>query len=199
MPHQPIDFSKLTVLYVYGTLRPGIKEHEVNIPGLMYDLGYYPGVLVTEHLTPRNRLVRCEKVFVTDEELAQIDGYEGYHEKAPGSSLFRRVKFRDGFIYEYNQPIGSRLPIEGSPQDWLVHRGLDSCGSAAYMVNPRRQGQIASMGLPTCPTAKGLIGIGHNGGPDIRTWEKPGALSSSSTTTEAVSEPPEEVGVAVNG
>lgn len=194
MPHQPIDFDKLTVLYVYGTLRPGIREHVVDIPGLMYDLGFYPGVLVTDHLTPRNRLVRCEKVFVTDEELTQIDGYEGYHEKAPGSSLFRRVKFRDGFIYEYNQPIGHRLPIDGSPQDWLVHRGLDSCGSAAYMVNPRRQGQIAAMNPPTCPTAKGLIGLGDNSGPDIRTWEKPKA-----TEVTVSSEPPEEVGVVVNG
>lgn len=127
---------------------------------------------------------------MTDEELAQIDGYEGYHEKTPGMSLFRRVKFRDGFIYEYNQPIGHRLPIDGSPQDWLVHRGLGSCGSAAYMVNPRRQGQIAAMNPPTCPTAKGLLPLGDNQGPDIRTWEKPEVVSN---------EPPEEVGVVING
>lgn len=194
MPHKPIDFAKLTILYVYGTLRPGIKEHVVDVPGVMYDLGFYPGVLVNPVIVPRNSFVRCEKVFVTDEELAEIDGYEGYHAKSPTGSLFVRTPFRDGFIYEYNQPIGSRLPIEGSPQDWLVHRGLDSCGSAAYMVNPRRQGQIAAMGFPTCPTAKGLIRLGDNGGPDIRTWEKPKA-----TEVTVSSEPPEEVGVVVNG
>lgn len=184
MPHQPIDFDKLTVLYVYGTLRPGIKEHVVDVPGVMYDLGFYPGVLVNPVIVPRNSFVRCEKVFVTDEELAEIDGYEGYHAKSPTGSLFVRTPFRDGFIYEYNQPLERRMPIPTNPADWLKYRNLSGAGSAAYMVNPRRQGQIAALGISTCPGATKLIG-----------FTKPEPTPEA--TAEPVSaEPPKEVGVA---
>lgn len=98
---------------VYGTLRPATGE-AVEIPGKIYDLGWFPGLV----LDNSNTVVKGTWIEVDDVRLAQLDRYEGYHEDRPESSLYLRKPFKDGWVYVYNRSIGSRDFIESG--DWLA-------------------------------------------------------------------------------
>lgn len=114
-------------ILVYGTLRPGDTE-TVLVPGVLYDLGWYPGIRL---LSPDDgKFVTCEVREVSDEGLEEFDTYEGYDADNPEGSLYLRVPFEDKHIYVYNQDFGSRPVVESG--DWLQHR-RERSGSAALM------------------------------------------------------------------
>lgn len=123
----------MTHLFAYGTLRPGLAPAEIapavaqlkpigegHLPGTLYHLGHYPGVV----LTPVSGEVHGI-VFELPEDpqtaatlLAQFDTYEDFHPHSPADSLFVRVQhpvtLADGrslpcWVYLYNQPPGSAL------------------------------------------------------------------------------------------
>ncbi len=113
------------IVYVYGTLRPGGPVTHL-VPGVMFDLGSYPGARLE---TPETgNFIVCEKLEVDDEKLSQLDRYEGFDKDDPARSLYLRVPYLDGHIYTYNKSFEGRRSIEGG--DWLAHRGQDR-GSAA--------------------------------------------------------------------
>lgn len=106
-------------LFVYGTLRPGNTE-TMYIPGRLYDLGWYPGLVLD---TPNPGLVAVERVSV--DSLAPFDLYEGYHEANPECSLYLRQEVTvlgvTGWVYVYNQKydVNKLVPCG----DWLKHKG----------------------------------------------------------------------------
>ena len=116
-------------VYVYGTLRPGNLNNLHIIPGVMYDLGWYPGVHLKE--PEEGSFFIAETVEVDDAGLARLDQYEGYHEDAPGQSLYIRLPYKDGWIYQYNSDCGPEKRIENG--DWLKYSARER-GSAASMV-----------------------------------------------------------------
>lgn len=103
------------VLYVYGTLRTG-KGPTVRIPGVMYDLGWFPGVKLDRSTNVGPTFV-AERIEVSDDRLKRFDKYEGYRPDDPEGSLYVRVPVLDGWIYEYNRPVAGNLVIEDG--DWL--------------------------------------------------------------------------------
>jgi len=99
------------IVYVYGTLRPG-KPGTIQIPGKLYDLGWFPGIILGGE-----GLVTCEKIEV--EDLTAVDAYEGYNPRFTIESLYIRRPILDGWIYEYNQEFDpQRLVACG---DWLIY------------------------------------------------------------------------------
>lgn len=111
-----------SVIYTYGTLRPGNTE-KVLIPGELYDLGWFPGV----KLGGRS-LVACERVVVDDIEA--VDRYEGYNPAYPDESLYIRRPYLDGFIYEFNGPVNPIKLIQSG--DWLAYRREARGKNAGY-------------------------------------------------------------------
>lgn len=115
-----MDKKKLHNVYVYGTLRPGNGEVHV-IPGVIYDLGWYPGLKM---LTPdKGKFVIAERLEVDDRRLEELDAYEGYDRLNPRESLYIRVPYLDGWVYIYNRDLDKRQPIPDG--DWLKHRGQE--------------------------------------------------------------------------
>lgn len=113
------------VLYVYGTLRTG-KGPTVRIPGVMYDLGWFPGVKLDRSTNIGPTFV-AERTEVGDKELELFDKYEGYRPDDPEGSLYVRVpifereaEYFRGWIYEYNRPVPDNSVIEGG--DWGRHK-----------------------------------------------------------------------------
>jgi len=110
-------------LYVYGTLMTG-KGERVKVPGLLYDLGWFPGAKISTPECGREFVAEIREV--TDVELKSIDRYEGYYEDAPDASLYIRKPYLDGWIYEYNRtPSPDRLIESG---DWLQHKSDKKAG-----------------------------------------------------------------------
>lgn len=108
------------IVYVYGTLRPGLANI-VRVPGTLYDLGFCPGAVLYKASDGDDvPLFVAEPVEVTDDQLARLDTYEGYNPDREHSSLYIRKAFRDGWIYEYNyeHTDGQRI-MHG---DWLRHK-----------------------------------------------------------------------------
>lgn len=104
---------------VYGTLRPGFGATRL-VPGVMYDLGSFPGVLLADE--SEGKFITVEEIEVDDAGLRRLDSYEGYRESAPQSSLYLRVKAPCGaWIYEYNDTPGPERIVESG--DWLEHTG----------------------------------------------------------------------------
>lgn len=118
-------------VFVYGTLRPGLNQGVHYVPGVMFDLGWFPGVTLDPD-TPDARFV-VETIEVDDAGLSRLDSYEGYHEEAPDSSLYlRKSVCVDGvtaWIYEYNQGFSDNHErvLTG---DWLAHTNEQSGASA---------------------------------------------------------------------
>lgn len=110
-------------VFVYGTLRPGKNERLFTVPGLMFDLGWFPGVTLDPD-TPDARFI-AEVVQVDDAGLSGFDSYEGYHEESPDSSLYLRKRITvdgvDGWIYVYNQGFDGYDRVTGDPACWLTH------------------------------------------------------------------------------
>lgn len=104
-------------LLVYGTLRKN-NPKTVNIPGKIYDLGWYPGFKFSDD----GCFVVCEMINVDDDRLKQLDRYEGFNSEFPGQSLYIRRPLLipygiDAEIYEYNRPVNPIDFIESG--DWL--------------------------------------------------------------------------------
>lgn len=110
------DGEDFEYVYVYGTLRPGGRILH-RIPGVMYDLGSYPGVVrqPLSHLS-----FFAEKIRVDKFRLSRLDQYEGYDENDKNGSLYLRVPYLDGWLYVYNQPLQGYEIVKSG--DWLRHR-----------------------------------------------------------------------------
>lgn len=109
------------ILYVYGTLRQGAAE-TVSIPGVMYDMGWFPAVVDvvnTDHVAHYPHQFLAEKRVVTKEQLQQFDRYEGYREDDPDRSFYKRVRFQDGWIYQFNQGVDGHKVVKSG--DWLEY------------------------------------------------------------------------------
>jgi gamma-glutamylcyclotransferase (GGCT)/AIG2-like uncharacterized protein YtfP len=102
------------ILYVYGTLRPG-KAETVEIPGKLYDLGWYPGARIAWDGKDCESKITCERIEVAD--WGPVDAYEGYNPKFPDDSLYIRRPYLDGFIYEYNRELNEKRVVNSG--DWL--------------------------------------------------------------------------------
>ena len=122
-------------IFIYGTLRPGLAPDEIacaveklrivgegSVRGVLYDLGEYPGAVVSAAAHSRIHGM----VFELPEDadvLRELDRYEGFNPEAVAESLFVReeqmVELLDGhalscWIYVYNfEPVGARIIPEG--------------------------------------------------------------------------------------
>jgi gamma-glutamylcyclotransferase (GGCT)/AIG2-like uncharacterized protein YtfP len=110
--------EKLNSVLVYGTLRPFDNTDVVEVAGHLYDLGWYPGI-VLKGANETDSRVKCERIHVTDEKLAQLDRYEGYDPRDRDNSLYLREKLGDCWIYVYNKSLRDRPIIESG--DWEQH------------------------------------------------------------------------------
>jgi len=127
-------------ILVYGTLRVGNGAYfgfglnkstrhlgTVRVPGSMYHLGGFPGILLDGDLDG----FWADVLEVTDEDavadvLYRLDGYEGYRPDSPDNSLYirREIEIEDhgmAYIYEINRDMSTRTRIEGG--DWNKARG----------------------------------------------------------------------------
>lgn len=118
-------------LFAYGTLQPGLAPAAApavvatlvtqlrvigqgTLPGLLYDLGDYPGLL--HDPTQENRVHgTVYELTGGDPVLHQLDDYEGFYPNAP-QSLFVRERATvtladqtelDCWVYLYNHPPGN--------------------------------------------------------------------------------------------
>lgn len=119
-------------LFVYGTLLQGFGLHgrlegarflgPALIPGRLYDLGAFPGLLptaATDH--PDDSIVVGEIYAITDATLTTLDFTEGFDPASPTTSHYRRervtaTRLGDGaalpaWVYYYNQSVRSRARI----------------------------------------------------------------------------------------
>lgn len=119
-----------TVVYCYGTLRPGGPD-TVQIPGDLYEMGWYPGADLKGADHPRT--FTAERVEIPAANLELLDNYEGYRPERPESSLFLRVPYLDGWLYTYNKSFEGRKLIEGG--DFLKHMGQTVGVAASRMGN----------------------------------------------------------------
>ena len=119
-------------LFVYGTLSPRHAPPEIaaavgrlrpvgqaSVRGRLYDLGEYPGAVLSEK---SRSLIRGEVFELPDDKntLSSLDNYEGFEPKKPSSSLFlrraRSVNMDDGsrlrcWVYIYNGATKGALPL----------------------------------------------------------------------------------------
>ena len=109
-------------ILVYGTLRPFTNTDVVLVPGRLYDLGWFPGIVLGNHSNNEEgeSFVVCERIEADDEKLAQLDSYEGYYENNPTNSLYLRVKHGEDWIYVYNHDLSNKQPIASG--DWERHK-----------------------------------------------------------------------------
>lgn len=112
-------------LFLYGTLRPEDAPVEIRstvaglrligegtVPGILYDLGEYPGALVDAAAEQRI----FGTVYQLSEDrtaLSRMDTYEDFRPDAPEESLFLRVRQKvemeaggsvECWMYVYNMP-----------------------------------------------------------------------------------------------
>jgi gamma-glutamylcyclotransferase (GGCT)/AIG2-like uncharacterized protein YtfP len=116
-------------VFVYGTLRPGASE-PVLVPGQMFDLGWFPGVVNIE--TAVGAFFKAEIIEVDDDTLARLDSYEGYNPNHPASSLYVRKEYQDGFIYQYNGNVSGKLPVPTG--DWLEYTQMTEGYNASHFA-----------------------------------------------------------------
>lgn len=121
--------NKHTIL-VYGTLRPGNTQTRL-IPGVMYNIGAFPGVKL-DNLRDTDTVV-VEEVEVDDAGLRRLDGYEGCNPDDPKNSLYNRVRMDCGsWLYVFNaSTLGKEVVPDG---DWLKFLGARH-GSASRLVS----------------------------------------------------------------
>jgi gamma-glutamylcyclotransferase (GGCT)/AIG2-like uncharacterized protein YtfP len=122
---EPAKTGSESYIFVYGTLRSA-PNHEMNkvleryadrvgrgrVPGILYDVGRYPGVV----RTPGTRAFVWGDVYrlrSPDRALKILDRYEGWDEEKPRSAEFRRSRVAvdlgdrkkiQAWIYLYNRP-----------------------------------------------------------------------------------------------
>jgi gamma-glutamylcyclotransferase (GGCT)/AIG2-like uncharacterized protein YtfP len=93
----------------------------------MYDCGWYPGVRLGGKGCNSSFVVEC--IEVDADRLKRIDGYEGYRENDPVTSLYLRKPLAavidgetiQGWIYTYNHEFDSFKFVESG--DWLKYTG----------------------------------------------------------------------------
>lgn len=102
-------------LYVYGTLMRPEPTERVEVPGYLFDLGWFPGIELADADKTDSR-VKCQVIYVTDDELTKLDAYEGYNPNDPANSLYIRREYDGGYIYEYNRST-TAYPVIASG-DW---------------------------------------------------------------------------------
>jgi gamma-glutamylcyclotransferase (GGCT)/AIG2-like uncharacterized protein YtfP len=128
--------APVRLLAAYGSLRRGLAGYrKLNmeralrylgpclIPGRLYDLGSYPGLVagdgevVGELFEMRNDVV-----------LRRLDVFEGFDARRPADSLFTRERVQlvepdvDAWVYFHNRPKPSDRPVASG--DWVEHRRL---------------------------------------------------------------------------
>jgi gamma-glutamylcyclotransferase (GGCT)/AIG2-like uncharacterized protein YtfP len=119
-------------LFVYGTLSPRHAPPEIaatvrrlrpvgsaSVPGQLYDLGEYPGAVLSK--TARSQIRGEVFELPTDAKtLSSLDDYEGFEPAKPTSSLFVRrawpVMMDDGtrlrcWVYVYNGDLRQAQPV----------------------------------------------------------------------------------------
>jgi gamma-glutamylcyclotransferase (GGCT)/AIG2-like uncharacterized protein YtfP len=100
-------------ILVYGTLRSMEGQPTTTVKGRLYNLGWYPGIILDEDGDD----IVCEEIEATDEQLKHYDDYESYDEKRPETSLYIRRTLGCGrMIYEYNRPVAEYSRIQSG--DW---------------------------------------------------------------------------------
>jgi gamma-glutamylcyclotransferase (GGCT)/AIG2-like uncharacterized protein YtfP len=121
-------------VFVYGTLLPGLAPPVIaevvnalrimgtaSVRGLLYDLGAYPGCVLTDS---NDSLVHGVLLELPNQAvLSQLDEYECYAAHDAAGSLFLRTKCQaaldegrcvETWIYVYNRPLaGARLISSG--------------------------------------------------------------------------------------
>ena len=121
------------LLAVYGLLRPGggglerlgltsdvVAVSPCRIPGALYDLGGYPG-LVDGAGEVSGDLMRV----MNDGAGSRLDAFEDFDPLRPNASLYvrRHVELieprRRAWVYVFNRGVQDRLRIERG--DWLQH------------------------------------------------------------------------------
>jgi gamma-glutamylcyclotransferase (GGCT)/AIG2-like uncharacterized protein YtfP len=129
------------LLFIYGTLLPGLEPRAMSdvvlrmsvvgpatIRGKLYDLGFYPGVLLDEG----GGIIKGQIVQVPSDELwRRLDRYEACPLPESADGLFRRVKTAamtgqgqpiECWVYVYNRDVSGAPLVECGC--WLTHRGL---------------------------------------------------------------------------
>ena len=119
-------------LFVYGTLSPQHAPPEIratvrrlrpvgqaSVRGRLYDLGEYPGAILSKN---SRSVIRGEVFELPGDKgtLTSLDDYEGFEPNRPGSSLFLRqtrlVTMEDGtrlrcWVYVYNGTMKDAQPV----------------------------------------------------------------------------------------
>jgi len=139
-------------LFVYGTLSPRHAPPEIaatvrrlrpvgaaSVRGRLYDLGKYPGAI----LSKSSRSVIRGEVFELPSDaqtLSSLDNYEGFEPGKPSSSLFVRrassVVMDDGtrlrcWVYVYNGDTRQALPVRSGRYTRRRRGGRRSGGAGA--------------------------------------------------------------------
>jgi gamma-glutamylcyclotransferase (GGCT)/AIG2-like uncharacterized protein YtfP len=122
-------------LFCYGTL---LRDHApqsvaalcrrlprlavASVPGNLYDLGTYPGMVLGDYEDDDTACVRGEVVVVQSaSDWLRLDTYEGYDDAHPDRSLFKRVRVTattDGgdriecWTYVYNRELRNASKID---------------------------------------------------------------------------------------
>jgi len=123
-------------LFAYGTLQPGCAPAQIAhfaaklrvvgegfVPGVLYDLGGYPGAVPDEEA--KSRITGTVMLLPEDESLLrQLDAYEGFDPRSPESSEYvrelRKVELVAGgslacWIYIYKwKPDQKRVIVSGA-------------------------------------------------------------------------------------
>lgn len=129
--HRRATRSRDRYLFSYGTLQPKLAPPEIaptvrqfrrvgkgSVRGRLYDLGEYPGAVLSRGGSAVRGLVF--ELPDDPEILARLDEYEGFDRAHPQGSLFIRrkcfVTLEDGrrlscWIYTYNRPLGAASPV----------------------------------------------------------------------------------------
>lgn len=129
---------KNTHVFVYGTLLSKGANPASNmvgaevvtggqIPGSIYDLGWYPGYKLSTITDDTPSIVKGELIRVTEEDMDRLDSYEGVPD------LYRRAQttvetdngeFVPAYVYVYNGNVhNDDLVLDG---DWIKHlKGVD--------------------------------------------------------------------------
>jgi gamma-glutamylcyclotransferase (GGCT)/AIG2-like uncharacterized protein YtfP len=84
------------------------------LPGQLFDLGDFPGLIAGEGSVPGELLMVLDPTVIT-----RLDEYEACHPDSPETSLFIRKRLRliepavDAWVYLYNRSVEDRPIISG--------------------------------------------------------------------------------------
>jgi gamma-glutamylcyclotransferase (GGCT)/AIG2-like uncharacterized protein YtfP len=131
-------------LFLYGTLLPGLVTGSLaellgrltfvdhaTLPGRLYDLGAYPGLIVDER---GDSIVHGEVFHLPNDRacLVALDAYEGFCPADPTGSLYvrreRDARCSNGaatraWVYEYNRDLAAATLISGGDyRAWVGRR-----------------------------------------------------------------------------